>query len=162
VGIIGVGHIGKEVVRLLKPFGCKILVNDIIHQDEYYHQNGLIEVSKEEIYQEADFISLHTPLDESTENLITMHEIETMKASAYLLNSARGGLVDEQDLKQALLQGVIAGAAVDAYVEEPPTDMEFLELPNLICTPHIGGNATEAVEAMGRSAIKHLREYFQV
>lgn len=85
-----------------------------------------------------------------------------MKPTAFLLNSARGGIVDEYELKNALINGTIAGAAIDAYIEEPPSDTEMLSLPNLICTPHIGGNAVEAVEAMGMSAIKHLREYFKV
>ena len=160
IGIIGVGYIGKELIRLLKPFRCKILVNDIIKQDEYYKKNGLIEVSKEQLYKEADIISIHTPLDETTYNLITLKTMKMMKPTAYLLNTARGGLINEKDLKIALQEGIIAGAAIDAYVEEPPTDTEFLALPNLICTPHIGGNAQEAVEAMGMSAIKHLREYF--
>ncbi len=162
VGIVGVGHIGKELVRLLKPFGCKILVNDIVDQTDYYAEHGLIEVSKEELYEKSDFITLHVPFDETTENMITLEELEKMKSSAYLLNSARGGLIQEDDLKTALQKGMIAGAAIDAYAEEPPTDKDFLALPNLICTPHIGGNAKEAVEAMGMSAIEHLREFYDL
>lgn len=161
IGIVGVGHIGKELIRLLKPFGCRILVNDIINQKTYYHENGLIEVSKEILFKEADIVTIHTPLDRTTENFVSLDILKTMKSSAFLINSARGGIINECDLKYALQHGVIAGAAVDAYVEEPPTDSEFLKLPNLICTPHIGGNAQEAVEAMGRSAIHHLREYFE-
>ena len=161
VGIIGVGYIGKELVRLLKPFQCKILVNDIIDQSEYYKENGLIEVSKEELYRESDFITLHTPLDETTKNMITLNEMKMMKPSAYLLNTARGGLVVEEDLKIALKNGIIAGAAIDSYLVEPPQDQELLSLPNLICTPHIGGNAKEAVEAMGMSAINHLRKFIR-
>ena len=72
------------------------------------------------------------------------------------------GIINEGDLKYALKNNIIAGAAIDAYSEEPPSDKEFLELPNLICTPHIGGNAKEAVEAMGMSAIKHLREFYKL
>lgn len=162
VGIIGVGHIGKEVVRLLKPFDCKILVNDIINQDEYYEKNNLREVTKEELYRNSDFITLHTPFNKVTENLITAKTMKIMKSSSYLLNSARGGLVNEKDLKLSLQNGTIAGAAIDAYVEEPPSDTEFLSLPNFICTPHIGGNAKEAVEAMGMSAIKHLRDFYNL
>jgi len=162
VGIVGVGYIGKELVKLLKPFRCKILVNDIINQDEYYKENDLIEVSKEELYKRADFVSIHTPQDESTYNFIGLEEMKQMKTSAYLLNTARGGLINEADLKYALQNGIIAGAAIDAYVEEPPIDKEFISLPNLICTPHIGGNAKEAVEAMGMSAIKHLRKFYNL
>jgi len=160
VGIIGVGHIGKEVVRLLEPFGCKILVNDIIDQTQYYQEHNLIAVSKEEIYQQADIITIHTPFDSTTDNLIDLKVFKQMKTTAFILNSARGGIINENDLKYALKNELISGAAIDAYVEEPPTDRELIELPNLICTPHIGGNAKEAVEAMGLSAIKHLVEYF--
>lgn len=162
IGVVGVGHIGKEVIRLLKPFGCKILVNDIIKQDEYYRANNLTEVTKEELYKNSDFITLHVPFDEATDNLITLDTMKLMKDSAYLLNSARGGLINEQDLKIALMHGIIAGAAIDAYIEEPPIDKEFLSLPNLICTPHIGGNTKEAVEAMGMSAIEHLRNFYNI
>lgn len=160
VGIIGVGYIGKELIRLLKPFGCHILVNDIINDDEYYTKYNLESVSKKELYRRSDLISIHTPQNDSTYNFITLKEMKTMKPSVYLLNTARGGLVNEQDLKYALQHGIIAGAGIDAYVEEPPIDKEFLELPNLICTPHIGGNAKEAVEAMGISGIKHLKDFF--
>ena len=162
VGIIGVGFIGKELIRLLKPFGCKILVNDIINQDEYYKKHNLIEVSKDELYKESDIISIHTPQDESTFNFITLNELSKMKTTAYILNTARGGLINEQDLKFALQNNIITGAAIDTYMEEPPSDEEFLKLPNLICTPHIGGNAKEAIEAMGMSAIKHLKEFYNV
>lgn len=161
VGIVGVGFIGKELVRLLKPFGCNILVNDIINQDEYYQEHGLIEVSKEEIYKHSDLVTIHTPYDKTTHNMIDLEVMKQMKETAYLLNSARGGIVNEKDLKYALKNAIIAGAGIDAYVEEPPIDKDFLALPNLICTPHIGGNSQEAVEAMGMSAIKHLVEYYK-
>jgi len=161
VGIIGCGFIGKELVRLLKPFGCKILVNDIINQDEYYKKEGLIEVTKNELYQESDIVTIHTPHNETTDNMVTLDILKSMKESAYILNTARGGIINEQDLKYALQNGIIAGAGIDAYIEEPPTDREFIALPNLICTPHIGGNAKEAVEAMGMSAIKHLVEFYK-
>ncbi len=157
VGVIGVGFIGKELIRLLKPFRCKILVNDIINQDDYYKENNLIEASKEQIYREADFITLHTPLDNSTYNLITIKEMRLMKPNAILINSARGGLINEADLKYALKNSIIGGGAIDAYEIEPPNDRELIEIPNLITTPHIGGNSKEAVEAMGMSAIRNLR-----
>lgn len=162
IGVIGVGHIAKELIALLQPFKCNILVNDIIDQKDYYKKYDLQEVSKEEIYTKADIISLHTPLDETTKNLIGLKEFESMKSTAYLLNSARGGIIDENALKYALKNKIIAGAAIDVYLQEPPVDQELLELPNLICTPHIGGNSKEAVEAMGVSAINHLKRFFQI
>ena len=83
-----------------------------------------------------------------------------MKSAAFLVNTCRGEVIDQKALKNALGQRVIKGAALDVFIEEPPTDVEFLSLPNLIVTPHIGGNAREAVEAMGRSAINHLVSFF--
>ena len=85
-----------------------------------------------------------------------------MKDSAYIINIARGGIINEHDLKYALENNIIAGAALDAYLDEPPTNQEFLRLPNLICTPHIGGNAKEAIEQMGMSAINHLKEFYKL
>jgi len=162
IGIVGVGYIGKEVIRLLKPFGCKILVNDIINQDEYYEENDLKEVSKEKIYKVCDIITIHTPHNDTTDNMVDLEVLKTMKKTAYILNTARGGIINEQDLKYALQNDIIAGAGIDAYLEEPPTDKEFIALPNLICTPHIGGNSQEAVKAMGMSAIKHIREFYKL
>ncbi len=157
IGIIGVGYIGKEVIRLLKPFNCKVYVNDIINQDKYYNENGLTEISKEEIFKTCDIVTIHTPYDETTNNLVDLKVFKMMKKSSFIINSARGGIINENDLKYALQNKLIAGAAIDAYMEEPPTDKELLNLPNLICTPHIGGNAKEAVEAMGVSAIENLK-----
>jgi len=162
IGIIGVGYTGQEVVRLLQPFNCKILVNDIVNQDKYYKENDLIETSKEDIYKKSDILTIHTPHNSETDNLIGMEALEAMKNSAYVLNTARGGIINEKDLKYALQNNIIAGAAIDAYAEEPPIDKEFLSLPNLICTPHIGGNAKEAVEAMGKSAITHLKKFYKL
>lgn len=162
IGIIGVGYIGKELIRLLKPFNCEILVNDIINQEQYYKENNLKEVSKEEIFKTCDIVTIHTPFDSTTDNLINKKVFETMKNGSFIINSARGGIINEDDLKYALLNNLIAGAAVDAYVEEPPSDKELLSLPNLICTPHIGGNSREAVEAMGLSAINHLKEFYNL
>ena len=160
VGIIGVGNAGKEVVRLLKPFNCHILVNDIIDQSEYYKAEGLEEVSKEELFKRADIITLHVPLTPDTERMINEVTISRMGPGAFVINTARGPLIDYGAVKEALKSKKIAGAAIDVYDEEPPKDAELLSLDNLICTPHIGGNSKGAVIAMGMSAIKHLKEYF--
>jgi len=88
--------------------------------------------------------------------------LQKMKSTAFLVNTCRGEVVDQKALKNALSQKIIAGAALDVFVEEPPTDAEFLSLPNLMVTPHIGGNSKEAVEAMGHSAIDHLITFFKI
>ena len=161
VGVIGVGNIGKDLIKLLKPFGCNILVNDIIDQGQYYEEHGLKEVTKEELFRNADIITIHTPLTQELRGVISKKSLSVMKSSAIVINTARGGLVNQDDLKEALLSGTIAGAAIDAYEIEPPTDQEFVNIPNLIATPHIGGNAKEAVHAMGIAAIENLVEYFK-
>lgn len=159
VGVIGAGNIGQEVVRLLAPFNCRVLVNDIIDMSAFCRDNNVEASSKEAIFNQAEIITLHTPLTELTRGLIRSETLALMRRDACLINTARGPIVVQADLQQALQQGVIAGAALDVYSEEPPTDLTFLGLPNLICTPHIGGNSAEAVIAMGMNSIQHLREY---
>jgi len=156
IGIIGVGHVGKELINLLKPFNCKILVNDIIDQKEYYEKNNLIEVTKEELLKKSDIVTIHTPLTKETKYLINNKTLKTMKNTSFLINTARGDIIKLLDLKEALKKGIIAGAAIDVYDQEPPSDKELLTLENLICTPHIGGNSKEATLAMGKSAIKQI------
>ena len=162
VGVIGLGHTGSEIVRLLVPFGCTVLGNDIVDKEDFCREAGVRAASKEEIYHNADFISIHTPLTDLTRNLINRETLARMKSTAFVINTARGPIVNQADLKQALTDGVIAGAALDVYELEPPTDLEFLGLRNLFCTPHIGGNAEQGVMAMGLSAIHHLKEYFGI
>ena len=162
IGIIGLGHTGKELVRLLKPFDCKILANDVIDQVNYYKENEITETSKDEIFKTCDFVTINTPHNADTDNMVDMKVLKSMKNSAYIINIARGGIINETDLKKALKNNIIAGAALDAYVKEPPSDQDLLELPNLICTPHIGGNAKEAVEAMGMSAIEHVKDFYKL
>ena len=112
------------------------------------------------IYAEADFITAHIPLDDDTRGIFNAAAFSRMKSSAYFINTARGGLVAQVDLKAALQSGEIAGAAIDVFDREPCEDLEFLALPNLFSTPHIAGNAEESVLAMGRGAVEHLRNYF--
>lgn len=156
VGIIGVGNIGKEVIKLLKPFKCNILVNDIVDQKAYYKSVGVTEIDKISIFQKSDILTIHTPATELTKGLVNLEVLKLMKPTAFVINTARGEIINYSDLKKALLESYISGAAIDVYESEPPEDMGLIKLPNLICTPHIGGNAKEAVMAMGRSSINHL------
>ncbi|MFD3275474.1 phosphoglycerate dehydrogenase [Aquirufa echingensis] len=158
IGIIGVGNIGKELISLLSGFQCNFLLNDIVENKELDGSN-LTFVDKETLFKESDFITLHTPLTTETNNLIDLEALKKMKRTAFLINTARGGIINELDLKIALEQGIIAGAALDVYETEPPQDLELLRLENLITTPHTGGNALEAVLAMGNSAIEHLLKF---
>jgi len=160
VGVIGLGFTGSEIIKLLQPFGCRILGNDIIDKSDFCNEFSVEHVDKETMFEEADFITIHTPLTDLTHHLINNETLSRMKQTGFVINTARGPIVNGEDLKHALIDGTIAGAALDVYEEEPPTDMELLQLPNLFCTPHIGGNADEAVMAMGMSAIGHIKEFF--
>jgi D-3-phosphoglycerate dehydrogenase len=161
VGIIGCGHIGSDVVRLLSPLNCKILVQDIIDKSVFCREQGASEASLEEVIESSDIISLHVPLTKLTRQMVDEKFLKRMKSTAFLINTCRGEVINQEALKNALYQGTVAGAALDVFFEEPSTDEEFLSLPNLMVTPHIGGNAREAVEAMGRSAIGHLISFFK-
>ena len=162
IGIIGCGNVGQELVRLLQPFQCRIWVRDIADRSGFCREFGAVETGFDEIIEEVDILTLHVPLTENTENLIDKPVLEKMKPSAFLVNTSRGRVVHQGDLHHALVAGEIAGAGLDVFWEEPPTESEFLRLPNLIVTPHIGGNAREAVSAMGRAAIHNLVKYFNL
>jgi D-3-phosphoglycerate dehydrogenase len=160
IGIIGCGHIGTDLVHLLQPFNCRVLICDILDKRGVVDTYGATQVSQEELLVEADIISLHVPLTELTKFMVNEDFLHKMKPTAYLINNSRGHVVNQQALKKALQKKTIAGTALDVYESEPPDDIEFLSLPNLMVTPHIGGNANEAVIAMGRCAIVHLKEFF--
>ena len=161
VGVIGCGFTGSEVIRLLKPFQCNLLVNDIEDKTAFCEEFNATETSLEDVIARSDIISLHVPLDSSTQEMVNADFLRRMKPTSFLINTSRGGVVDQQALKTALQQNDIAGAALDVFADEPPDDREFLSLPNLMVTPHIAGNAEESVKAMGRSAIAHLISFFK-
>lgn len=161
VGIIGCGNIGSDVVQLLAPLQCTFLVCDIEDKSEFCRKNNATQTSLEHLIEQSDIVSLHVPFTPLTHKMANKKIFDQMKPTAFLVNTCRGDVVDQEALKTALTNGQIAGAALDVFAKEPPTDQEFLSLPNLMTTPHIGGNAKEAVEAMGRSAIDHLVSFFK-
>lgn len=159
VGIVGCGHVGKDLVRLLRAFGCNILVNDIRDDPAFDREHGIARVTLEELLSRADVVTLHIPLDDSTQGLLGPDRLKLLRPDAILINAARGQIVDEAALAAMLRDGRLAGAAFDVFATEPPTDIELMRLPNFLATPHIGGSAEEAILAMGRSAIKGLDEH---
>jgi D-3-phosphoglycerate dehydrogenase len=161
IGIIGLGNVGGELLRLLQPFRCDILINDIVDKSHLLDQYQFEQVSLDHLLKNSDLVTLHVPLDKSTLNLINSEQLSVMKNSAFLINASRGKVVNELDLKQALDSKTIAGAALDVFSKEPPTDLNFLSTPNLMVTPHIGGGAKEAKLNMGRAAISHIVKYLQ-
>lgn len=156
VGIVGCGHVGKDLAVLLKAFGCRVLAHDIKDFPDFYAAHDIEPMGLEALLAEADIVTLHLPLDASTQAILPAGRLGLMRPGAILINMARGGLVDEAALKAMLADGRLAGAAFDVFAEEPPTDLELLRLPNMLALPHIGGSAEEAVLAMGRAAIAGL------
>jgi len=161
IGIVGLGSVGKDLVSLLQPFKCKILVNDIVDQKNFCHRHGLVESSKIDLIRRSDIITIHTPLTPDTKHMCGEDWFSKMKRTAFFINTSRGLIVDQTALKKALSDGLIAGAAIDVYAEEPPMDTQLLQQANLISTPHIGGNSAEAINSMGLSAINHLKRFFE-
>jgi D-3-phosphoglycerate dehydrogenase len=158
VGIIGCGHVGKDLVLLLRAFDCRILVHDIRDYPDFYAAHGIEVVSLEVLLARADIVTIHVPLDDSTRGMLDAQRLAMMKPTAVLINTARGGLIDEVALKQMLQDKRLAAAAFDVFAVEPPQDKELLTLPNFLVTPHIGGSSHEAILAMGRAAIQGLDE----
>jgi phosphoglycerate dehydrogenase-like enzyme len=156
VGIVGCGHVGQEVARLCRAFGATVLGHDIRAYDDFYRAHGVTPVTLDALLAESDIVTLHVPLDPSTRGLIDSPALARMKPTAHLINTARGGIVNEAAVARALTEGRLGGAAFDVFSDEPPRNQELLSLPNFIGTPHIGGGTTEAVLAMGRAAIEGL------
>ncbi|URA10078.1 phosphoglycerate dehydrogenase [Thermospira aquatica] len=146
LGVIGLGRIGTEVAKRAQAFGMKILGYDPYLSEEMATKLGIELASLERIYKESDFITVHTPLTDATRGLIGKKEIEMMKKSVRIINCARGGIIDEAALAEALKSGRIAGAAVDVYSKEPPFDSAnpLLDAPNCILAPHLGASTAEA------------------
>ena len=156
VGIIGCGNIGKDLVLMLKPFNCIILVNDIVDYAEFYQKHKILAVSKEELLSNAELVTLHVPLDDSTRGMIGKEELKLMKPESVLINTARGNLVDEVALLEGLKNGKPGAAAFDVLAQEPPEYFELIDHDNFLISPHIGGSTEEAIWAMGMAAIEGL------
>jgi phosphoglycerate dehydrogenase-like enzyme len=156
VGIVGCGHVGQQVARIARSFGATVVAHDIRSYDEFYRESGVVPMTLDMLLGRSDIVTLHVPLNASTRNMIDARALAGMKPDAFLINTARGGIVDEDALKHALVEQRLAGAAFDVFAIEPPVDRELLRLPTFIGTPHIGGGTREAVLAMGRAAIQGI------
>ncbi len=146
VGLIGYGNIGQRVARRLAGFDVELLVADPAATDLASPPS----VEIDELLSRADVVSLHCPLIDSTRHLIDDRALRLMQPHAVLVNTSRGGVVDEVALLRALTDGVIAGAALDVFEVEPPHDSPLLALPNVVVSPHVGGLSTSSVEEMTR------------
>jgi phosphoglycerate dehydrogenase-like enzyme len=156
VGIIGFGNIGKDLAVLLEAFGCKILAFDIVEDKKFSQKHCIKYVGLNELLTKSEVISLHLPFNENTKNILSLDKLDLINQKSILINTARGGLVDENALYKKLKDGRMAGAAFDVFSCEPPRTNSLLKLNNFIATPHIGGSSEEAILAMGRAAINGL------
>ena len=147
VGLLGLGRIGKLLVKLLKPFGCKIIVHDIEPDHDFIKEHGLELRSCDELFKESDVLSVHIPLNKANKHFINRSRIAVMKTGSLFINTARGPVVDEAALTDALLQGHLGGAALDVFEEEPYEGL-LAKLDNTILTAHIGASAQQSRKDM--------------
>ena len=145
LGIIGLGNIGKRLGRLARALNMNIIGYDVIPIDEEFSKEvGLMKADLDTLIQSSDYVSIHVPLLDSTYHLIDAQKISTMKKTAKIINTSRGGVVDEEALYQALKNGNLGGAALDVFEKEPAIGNKLAELDNVILTPHIGAQTKEA------------------
>ena len=155
LGIIGFGRIGSTVGQMAAAFGMRIIACCDFNIPETIRIIGGELMMMEDIIEKADFIAVHTPLTEKTRGMINKETIARMKDGVYLISTARGGIIDETALLEALNSGKVAGAALDVFENEPPTNMELIKHPHLIATPHIAGQTSEAQK---RASVDIARE----
>ncbi len=161
LGIVGFGSIGKEVAKRALCLGMRVLVYDPYVEESMLRELKVERAELDELLRQSDFVSLHVPLNESTRHLIDREKLSLMKKTAYLINTARGGVVDEKALAEALKNGQIAGAALDVFDVEPlPPDSPFFDCPNVIMTPHVGAHTHEAILRMNMMAAESILDFF--
>ncbi len=159
LGIIGIGRIGREVAKRAKAFGMRIIYYDVYRPDEDTEKELDIEYRDlDTLISEADVITLHVPLVPETKHLINADRISKMKDGAIIINAARGGIVDEGALYDALKSGKLYGAALDVYENEPLKESKLFELDNVVLTPHIGAQAKEGQTRAGLEVAKKIAE----
>jgi D-3-phosphoglycerate dehydrogenase / 2-oxoglutarate reductase len=159
LGVIGCGNIGSIVTDRARGMKMRVVAYDPYLSDERALDLGVEKVDLEELLRRSDFITLHTPLTDKTRNIINADSLALTKKSLRVINCARGGLIDEAALFDALSSGRIAGAALDVFVTEPATDSPLFALPNVVCTPHLGASTTEAQENVALQIAEQMSDY---
>jgi len=158
-GVLGFGNVGTKVARLAKAFGCQVKVFDKVDKSQECAAANVSFVNFEQLLAESDVISVHVPGNAETHHLIGEFALAQMKRGSYVINTARGGIVDEQALLNAMDRGHIAAAGLDVLEKEPPTDADFIAHPQAYVTTHIGGSSQEAIISMGLAAIDGLSNH---
>jgi D-3-phosphoglycerate dehydrogenase / 2-oxoglutarate reductase len=161
LGVIGLGRIGMEVARRARAFGMEIVGHDPFVSVSVAKEQAIRLAGLDEVYAAADYITLHVGLTPQTTGMINAVSIAKMKKGVRLVNCARGELVNEVDLAEALKKGHVAAAAIDVFAEEPPKNSPLLALENVLLTPHVGGSTHEAQEAVGVQIAQQVKEYLK-
>jgi len=161
IGIIGMGNIGKEITRKAKAFDMNVVYFDVNRQKEIEEELNIEYLELDELYRTADVITLHVPLNAATENLIDYSAAQKMEKAPLLINTSRGPVVNNEDLKKALDEGLISYAAIDVFDEEPKTDSVLKECENVILTPHVGTFTEEIFIKMDVLAAQNVVDYLK-
>lgn len=156
LGIVGLGRIGRQVCLWAQGFGMRIIAHDPYADPEFAAAHGVTLVTLDELLAQADVITLHAPPDPAGGPLLGAAELAAMKPGALLINTARGALVDEAALAEALQRGHLGGAGLDAFVDEPPVGSPLLALDNVVLTPHIGGSTVDGRRRMGEMTVQNV------
>ena len=159
LGVIGCGNIGSIVADRALGLKMKVIAFDPFLAQQRADDLGVEKVELDELFKRADFITLHTPLTDKTRNIINATAVKAMKKGVRIINCARGGLVDEAALYEALKNGQVGGAAFDVFVTEPATDNPLFNLPNVVCTPHLGASTSEAQENVALQIAEQMSDY---
>ena len=161
LGIVGFGNIGQRVAEMASVIGMNIITNSNSASDEDLSKLGASKVSTEQLLTDSDIVSLHTKLNDDTKNMLNKTSIATMKPSAVIINCARGGLINEADLKDCLNNDVITGAAIDVYEKEPATENVMFGAKNLLLTPHLGASSKEAQSNVAIDVANQVADYLK-
>ena len=155
LGLLGVGNIGKEVAIRAGALGMHVLA-----YDPYVEKvDGVEMVSLDDLLKDSDYISLHLPRTKETSNMIGKAQFQKMKDGVRIINCSRGGIIEDQALYDALVEGKVSGAALDVFSEEPPMDWKIIKLENVICSPHIGAATREAQARVGAEVVEKIIEF---
>ncbi len=161
IGLIGLGAIGQCVALRAKGFQMKVVAHDPFWPEAFAREQGIEKMAIDDLLRVSDIVSIHSPLIPETKGLIDSRALGLMKSTALLINAARGGIINESDLYDALKNNVIAGAGIDVFENEPPVDTPLLELDNVVLTPHTAAFTHDAMNAMSDGVVDQLIEYLK-
>jgi D-3-phosphoglycerate dehydrogenase / 2-oxoglutarate reductase len=159
LGVIGVGRIGRIVADRAKGLKMNVIAYDPYISPEVIEKLGIKGVSLDELFSRSDYITIHTPMTKETRNLLRADAFKKMKKGVFVINCARGGIINEQDLYEAIQSGIVAGAALDVFTQEPPKDNSLLHLDQVVATPHLGASTDEAQENVANAVAEQVTEY---